>query len=61
MKSKHHKDYPEVNAECVLQTTTFKNVAPEFVERVAETIKRLSDILYVSVTREMNLKYEREV
>lgn len=60
MKLYINERYPETTSERVRQIPKFQHISPEFAEQMAETVKKLCDILYVSVAREMNLQHEHE-
>lgn len=47
--------HPEITKERVKQFEKWKNISDEVAEQIVWTVKRLTEIFYVSISRELSL------
>ena len=48
--------HPEITKERVKQVEKWKDMPDEFADKVVTTIKKLSELLYISISREIPLR-----
>lgn len=55
------KEFKRTTAEKVKQMKGWENISDEMAENIARTVRRLAELFYITIAREMSLNHDPDV